>query len=183
MEFPGNFAYSPFNPLQVVQLVLDTRLFTKDETSEKIIQNISVSLDSCFPACTCKLVSFFYKPFNKPLEDYIKGRRLNLIVESIYLKSFTSSLQSHPLQLTLQVQLGLVGFKQVQLGLVGFKQVQLGLVGLNRFSQVQLGLNRFSQVQLGLNRFSKVQLGLNRLSQVQLGIKRFSQVQINLNKF
>ena len=48
-----------------------------------------------------KHVSFFAKSSNKPLKDYIQGRRLNLTLESLYLNYYTSSLQSQPLWVTL----------------------------------------------------------------------------------
>ena len=47
--------------------------------------------------CNCKIISFFVKWLNQPLNDFIQGRRLELTLESTYLKCFRSSLQSHPL--------------------------------------------------------------------------------------
>ena len=51
--------------------------------------------------CNFKLVLFFAKSFNKPLKGYIKDRRLNLTLGLSYYVSFSSSLQSHSLWVTL----------------------------------------------------------------------------------
>ena len=76
----------------------NTGLPTKDETSETIVRNLYCLFPCEFTiACNCKLVAFFAKSSNTPLNKYIQGRRLNLTLESSYLMSFRSSLQSHPL--------------------------------------------------------------------------------------
>ena len=51
--------------------------------------------------CNCKLVFFFAKSSFKSLDYYIQGRILNLSLESTNIKSVCSSLQSHPLWITL----------------------------------------------------------------------------------
>ena len=51
--------------------------------------------------CNFKLVLFFAKSFKKPLKGYIKDRRLNLTLGLSYYVSFSSSLQSHSLWVTL----------------------------------------------------------------------------------
>ena len=48
-----------------------------------------------------KLVSFFARSLNKPLNYFIRGSRLISTLESSYLKSFGSSLKSHSLCVTL----------------------------------------------------------------------------------
>ena len=49
----------------------------------------------------CKLVSFFAKSLNKPVKDFIQGRRPKLTLKLPYLKYVKSSLRSHPLGETL----------------------------------------------------------------------------------
>ena len=49
----------------------------------------------------CKVVSFFVKSLNKPLNPYILGKLINLNLESSYFKMCLSSLQSHPMRVTL----------------------------------------------------------------------------------
>ena len=51
--------------------------------------------------CNCKLISFFSKSYNKLSKDFIQSLRLNLTLGLSYLQSFRSSLQSHPLWVTL----------------------------------------------------------------------------------
>ena len=46
-------------------------------------------------------VSFYAKSLNKPLNYFIRGSRLISTLESSFLKSFGSSLKSHPLWVTL----------------------------------------------------------------------------------
>ena len=56
-------------------------------------------------SCNFKLVSFFDKSLNKPLKDYLLGKRLNLTEGSSYYISFRLFLQSRPLWVTLYVSL------------------------------------------------------------------------------
>ena len=51
--------------------------------------------------CKNKLVSFFILSLNKQLKDHNLNRRLNLTLGSSNFKSFRSSLQSHPVWVTL----------------------------------------------------------------------------------
>ena len=51
--------------------------------------------------CNFELVIFFAKSYKYPLEDNIQGRSFNFTLRSSYLKSFRSSLQFHPLWVTL----------------------------------------------------------------------------------
>ena len=65
---------------------------------------MSVSLDLRFRAIVNVFLSF-PKPLIKPLEDYIiQGRRLNSILDLLYLKNFTWSLQSHPWWVALYIR-------------------------------------------------------------------------------
>ena len=84
---------------------LITGLPIKDETSETTLRNI---FSLCFLIfmilCNCKLVCFCTKSFNKPLDNYIyKGRILIINLRILTFQSFLSSLQSHPLWVTLYV--------------------------------------------------------------------------------
>ena len=55
--------------------------------------------------CNCKLISFFVKSLShQNSKDDIQGRRLNLILQFSYYMSFGSSLQFHPLWVTLYVK-------------------------------------------------------------------------------
>ena len=51
-------------------------------------------------SCNCKLISFFTKSLNKPLNYFIPGSRLNSTFKSSYLKSLRSSFNSHSLWVT-----------------------------------------------------------------------------------
>ena len=75
----------------------DTGLPIKDETSETNVRKLYY----LFPYL---LISFSNKK-NNPLENYIYGRIHNLALGSSHFKSFRSSLQSHPLWVTLYIKI------------------------------------------------------------------------------
>ena len=52
----------------------------------------------------CKLLFFFVKSLKKPFKVYIQDSRFNINLGSSYLKSFKSSLQSHPLRVSLKLK-------------------------------------------------------------------------------
>ena len=78
-----------------------TGLPTKDETSQTTLVNLYYLYFIFMSPCNFKLFFFFAKSFNKPLKYYILGRRHNLNLESSYFKMCLSSLQSHPMRVTL----------------------------------------------------------------------------------
>ena len=78
-----------------MKLKYSTGLPTKDETSETIVRKLCCLVY----LCNFELVIFFAKSYKYPLEDNIQGRSFTL--RSSYLKSFRSSLQFHPLWVTL----------------------------------------------------------------------------------
>ena len=71
----------------------------------KINEISKMYVHSLFPyihdLCNFKLFILCFKSLIKPFIDYIQDRRLNLNLGSSYLRSFKSSIQSHPLWVTL----------------------------------------------------------------------------------
>ena len=84
-----------------------TGLLTKDETSQTTLVNVYYLYFVFIIPCNKVAVLFFAKSFNKPLKYYILGSSLNLNLESSYFKSFRSSLQSHPMWVTLYTRVNL----------------------------------------------------------------------------
>ena len=78
-----------------------TEVYTIDETSETTIRNFYCLFPLFKIPWNCKPVSFFVKSFYKLLKYNTKGSWLSLTLESSYFKRFRSSLQSHPLWVTL----------------------------------------------------------------------------------
>ena len=69
------------------------------QTSERLY---SVCILKFITPCNFKLSCFFAKTSNKPSKDYLQSRRLISTMGLSYLNSFRSSLQSHPLWVSLQ---------------------------------------------------------------------------------
>ena len=86
----------------IVYNILDTGLPTKNETSETTVRNLYCQFPNMHDSLQqYKFLSSIVKSLIKPFKDHIQGRTLILNLESSYLKSFRSSLQSNPLLVTM----------------------------------------------------------------------------------
>ena len=83
--------------------------YQKKVSLQRQLCKMSVLLYLWFPA-TIELFLFVWS-LNKPWKYYIQGRRLNLTWKSSNFMSFKSSLQSHPLWVTLYMRCKLLNYK------------------------------------------------------------------------